>query len=156
MPRRVLVTWIGNADLIAYSRLGGPSKKDLELIHELVPASNVVPRPGASEGIGPVKALIDKQPFAETHLIGNYENALIQHFGKWLNVRTFPHQVNVSNPSDHSQIYEAVKPILEGLKLEREDELCFHLSPGTPSAHAIWVLLGKSLYPATFFQTYNE
>ena len=156
MPRRVLVTWIGHADLIAYSRLGGPSKKDLELIHELVPASNVVPRPGASEGIGPVKALIDKQPFSETHLIGNYENALIQHFGKWLNVRTFPHQVDVSNPSDHSQIYEAVKPILEGLKLEREDELCFHLSPGTPSAHAIWVLLGKSLYPATFFQTYNE
>jgi len=156
MPKRVLVSWIGHADLIAFSRLGKPSKKVLELIHKAVPTSKAALKPGATEGIGPVKALIDKQTFSETHLIGNYEKSLIQHFGKWLNVCTVPHQVDVSNPSDHGQIYEAVKPILEGLKLEREDELCFHLSPGTPSAHAIWVLLGKSLYPATFFQTYND
>ena len=94
MPKRVLVTWIGHADLIAYSRLGSPSKNDLDLIHKLVPASKAAPKPGASDGIGPVKALIDKQTFSETHLIGNYEQSMIQHFGEWLEVPFVPHQVS--------------------------------------------------------------
>ena len=43
MPKRVLVTWIGHADLIAYSRFGCPSKKDMELIHKAVSSSKVRP-----------------------------------------------------------------------------------------------------------------
>jgi hypothetical protein len=32
-------------------------------------------------------------------------------------------------------------------------ERCIHLSPGTPAMTAVWVLLGKSRYPATFYQS---
>ena len=35
-------------------------------------------------------------------------------------------------------------------------DLCVHLSPGTPTMTAIWLLLGKSKYhPTTFFQTHE-
>ena len=34
-------------------------------------------------------------------------------------------------------------------------ELFLHLSPGTPAMTAIWLLLGKSRYPATFYQTHR-
>ena len=36
-----------------------------------------------------------------------------------------------------------------------ENELCILLSPGTPAMAATWVLLGKSRYPATFYQTHK-
>jgi len=38
----------------------------------------------------------------------------------------------------------------------RDDfELNMHLSPGTPAMAAIWILLGKTRYPATFYQTHK-
>jgi transcriptional regulator with GAF, ATPase, and Fis domain len=44
--------------------------------------------------------------------------------------------------------------VTEGLK-EPGSELCIHLSPGTPAMTAVWVLLGKSRYPATFYQSFK-
>ncbi|MDZ4847869.1 MAG: sigma 54-interacting transcriptional regulator [Pirellulaceae bacterium] len=156
MSKRILVTWIGHADLSAFSRQGSPSQKHLELIHSTIPSSKVTSAEQAGNGVGPIKALVEKVSFSQIHLIGNYEKSLIQQFGKWLKVSSVPHSVSIVDPSDHSQIYGAVKPILEGLKLDRDDELSFHLSPGTPAMHAIWVLLGKSLYPAKLYQTYKD
>ena len=34
-------------------------------------------------------------------------------------------------------------------------ELCLHLSPGTPAMAAVWLLLGKTCYPATFYEIYG-
>jgi hypothetical protein len=48
-----------------------------------------------------------------------------------------------------------VRPVLDSLKLTKEDSLNFHLSPGTPAMAAIWILLAKSLFPATLYQTYG-
>ena len=33
----------------------------------------------------------------------------------------------------------------------RDSELCLHLSPGTPAMAAVWLLLGKTRYPAKRF-----
>jgi hypothetical protein len=38
----------------------------------------------------------------------------------------------------------------------RKYELSILLSPGTPAMAAIWVLLGKTKYPAHFYQTYES
>src|SRR5690606_38993924 len=53
-------------------------------------------------------------------------------------------------------ILRAVQPVVQQIPLEKTDELCFHLSPGTPAMAAIWILLAKSKYPATLFQTYRD
>ena len=35
-------------------------------------------------------------------------------------------------------------------------ELCLHLSPGTPAMTAVWVLLGKTQFPATFYESFRS
>jgi len=64
--------------------------------------------------------------------------------------------VDLKNPSEHGQILDVVRPVLASIEMEKDDELCFHLSPGTPAMAAIWILLGKSQFPASFFQTHWE
>ena len=89
-----------------------------------------------AEGIGPIKTLLDKEAFNQVHLIGDYDRSLLQHFSKWLKVSATIHPVDIKNPTDHSKIYQIVDPILESMNLQRGDELCFHLSPGTPAMNA--------------------
>jgi transcriptional regulator with PAS, ATPase and Fis domain len=109
------------------------------------------------EGIGPIKALLDKETFTQVHLIGDYDRSLLLQFSKWLNTPSSIHCVDVEEkPTNHAKIYQIVDPIIESLKISTGDELCFHLSPGTPSMHSIFVLLGKSKYPATLFQTHFD
>jgi len=38
----------------------------------------------------------------------------------------------------------------------RDIEICLHLSPGTPAMTAVWLLLGKTRYPATFYETFQK
>ena len=65
------------------------------------------------------------------------------------------HSVTLQNPSDHGELLRLVRPILAKIRCDKADELAFHLSPGTPAMASIWILLGKSQFPATLFQTYN-
>ena len=41
-------------------------------------------------------------------------------------------------------------------KIWAESELCLHLSPGTPAMAAVWLLLGKTRYPATFYESSRD
>jgi transcriptional regulator with GAF, ATPase, and Fis domain len=63
------------------------------------------------------------------------------------------------DPTDYVRIFKAADGVLARV-MDRPDrqgvELCLHLSPGTPAMTAIWVLLGKSRYPATFYQTHHR
>ena len=105
-------------------------------------------------GSGPVKALLNKEKFKHIHLLSDYSPNVTKQYIGWLKRRVTMHQPVVENPSDHGEILAAVQQILATLGLEEDDELCFHLSPGTPAMAAIWILLGKSQFPATLFQTH--
>ncbi len=109
----------------------------------------------AEAGIGPVKTLLDHESFDEVHLLSDYAAAATKEFAAWLRCKPVLHAVELKNPSHHGQILDTVRPILERLRRKKDDELVFHLSPGTPAMAAIWILLGKSQYPATMYQTYN-
>ncbi len=147
MGRRVLVTWIGHTDLRAMATaLPAPMRKAVV---------KVVSDPEGEAGPGPVKALLDKERFGQVHLLSNYPPAVTKQYADWLKQRTITHRVEFENPSDHGEILAAVQPILGSLDLSKDDELCFHLSPGTPAMASIWILLGKSQYPATLYQTYG-
>jgi transcriptional regulator with PAS, ATPase and Fis domain len=150
MTRRILATWVGLTDLGAWSRNATLTAVHQESVRKALKGKN------PAEGDGPIKTLLDKEGFTDIHLIGNYDRSLLQQFSKWLKVTAVIHTADIKNPTDHGRIFQIVDPILESLKLERGDELCFHLSPGTPAMASIWVLLGKSKYPATLFQTHFD
>src|SRR5439155_25112002 len=78
---------------------------------------------------------------------------------KWLGSNPVLHAVKLTNPTDYPEVFKVVDAELASVisvpRPERVD-LCMHLSPGTPTMTAIWLLLGKSKYhPTTFYQTHE-
>jgi DNA-binding NtrC family response regulator len=146
MGRRILVSWIGHADLRAMAATLPVAKRKS--------VAKVVGELEGEAGSGPVKALLNKEKFEHIHLLSDYGPNVTKQYVGWLKRRVTRHQPVVENPSDHGEILAAVQQILATLGLEEDDELCFHLSPGTPAMAAIWILLGKSQFPATLFQTH--
>lgn len=64
----------------------------------------------------------------------------------------FTRLVKVDNVTDYSEIYRVVSIFLEGVAQEYSGEhiqFVFHISPGTPTMQAIWLLLSKTEYPST-------
>ncbi len=147
MGRRILVSWIGHTDLRAFAR--EDTSADRSAIEKIAGV-----REGET-GSGPVKALIDVEMFEEVHLLSDYAPEIAKPFAKWLYCKSKLHRLSPTNPSDHGEVLQLVRPMLESLKLTKDDSLNFHLSPGTPAMAAIWILLAKSLFPATLDQTYG-
>ena len=147
MKEQILVSWIGHADLIAMSRKLPANQR--KLVEGIVDTSRNI------KGDGPVKALTSSEKFKEVHLLNSYGKDVAKMVAKWIGRKPKVHDVEISNPTDHSQILGAVQPLLNEFKLTPKQELCFHLSPGTPAMAAIWILLAKSKYPATMFQTFK-
>ncbi len=146
MGKNVLVSWVGHADLKVMSR--SETAKNQKQIEAIVDSGRKI------QGEGPLKTLVDGESFDKIHLINSYGTAVQKMIKKWIGPKAVVHNASITNPTDHSQILGIVQPILDGLKLKPSQELCFHLSPGTPAMAAIWILLAKSKFPATLFQTF--
>ncbi|MEO8899940.1 MAG: sigma-54 dependent transcriptional regulator [Polyangiaceae bacterium] len=135
MPR-LLVSWIGQTDLDAC-------------------------RGVAKAGIGPIGQALDQREFEEVVLLCNYPAVDAQAFEAWatprtsakLSVRTIDLK---DDPTDYLAIYQAVEPVLAELTRRKGVQLSLHLSPGTPAMGAIWLLLGKTRYPAELLQSSRE
>ena len=107
---------------------------------------------------GPLKTAVDHEEFDEIHLLSNYDTSVHAPFKKWLGGRTTIHAVELTNPTDYAKVFEVADRFLaEVTTRAKKDptELCIHLSPGTPAMAATWVLLGKSRYPASFYQSHK-
>jgi DNA-binding NtrC family response regulator len=152
MPsRRILLSWIGYADFRALAATL-PANRQAEVLKGLNP-----PTPLVGEA-GPLKTLVDLERFDEVHLLTHHPTARNQLYARWLGCDPVLHLVKFDDPTDYTEIFEIVDAELASVltlpRLERE-ELCIHLSPGTPTMTAISVLLGKSKYhPTTFYQTH--
>jgi DNA-binding NtrC family response regulator len=110
------------------------------------------------EEIGPIKTLITNVEFDEVCLLSNYPADWTKRYLKWLGTPAESRQVSPKNPTDYESIFVEVDSVLSSIRKRSNwanTELCIHLSPGSPAMTAIWVLLGKSRYPATFYQTYR-
>jgi transcriptional regulator with PAS, ATPase and Fis domain len=107
---------------------------------------------------GPIRTLVESQAFDEIHLLSNYKRQYNDLFQKWLGHESVVHEVSLANPTDYEQIFRAADGVLQEIATAKASaplDLFLHLSPGTPAMAAIWLLLGKSRYPATFFQTHK-
>ena len=152
MPRkRLLASWIGHNDMRACS-MSLPAKLRDEIL-----AALPGPRPAEKEA-GPIKTLVEHEQFDEIRLLSNYPKDWEKRYATWLDGPVHVAHVNLDNPTDYAEIFQIVNRELSELKSRSdwpETDFFIHLSPGSPAMAAIWLLMGKTRYPATFFQTYQ-
>jgi len=135
--RKVIVAWIGKTDLRA-------------------------PTEGELVGLGPIAQALAGRPFDEAFLLSNYDDKLVQPYLKWLRGRTSTRidvlSETLSGPTQFGGIYEAaVRGIERALgEARRETALALHLSPGTPAMAAVWIILGKTRFPAELIESSRE
>lgn len=148
----VLVSWVGSADLRGLADSLPPAARD-----RVVREANLRPAP-SQEGGGPIRALLAARSFDHVHLLSNYPAWITKEFCKQLNVGAEAHLVSVKDVIDYGEIYSSVDETLKHItkSLPARYDLWMFLSPGTPAMAAVWVLLGKSKYPARFLQTYRS
>jgi transcriptional regulator with PAS, ATPase and Fis domain len=148
MPKRILVSWIGHSDLKALASSVPASKS--KAARKIVGALS-----DPKTGLGPINTLLSQQTFDQVHLLSDYDPNAAREFATWLKCSPVLYNVSLASPTDHAEILNAVRPVLTQLNRQKDDQLVFHLSPGTPAMAAIWILLAKSQFPATLVQTYN-
>lgn len=144
----ILVSWIGHADLSAMIEDLGEAGNDLRLIAKIGPKYGEKP--------GPIKTAIQHGEFDQVHLLSNYDSRLHDAFADWLGCQPQIHSVKLSDPTDYERIFLCTNQVLSEITKKfghSKTKLCILLSPGTPAMAVVWVLLGKSRYQATFYQT---
>ena len=148
--KRLLVAWIGHNDLLGLAA-------DLPIARQKAVLQQINRTLPANKQNGPIRTLVQQEPFDEIHLLSNgHDPSITKAYVKWLSAAAAIHEVAVENPTDYSAIFTAAEATLAKITAGKSStELCIHLSPGTPAMTAIWVLLGKSRYPATFYQSYD-
>jgi DNA-binding NtrC family response regulator len=135
--RRVLMAWVGKTDLRA-------------------------PSEAALIGQGPIAQALDALEFDEVFLLSDYDETLVAPYLKWLRGRAKPKLTvlpeKLTGPTNFGEIHEAaVRGVLRALGDKPHDiALTFHLSPGTPAMAAVWILLGKTRFPAEFIESSRE
>lgn len=127
----VLVSWVGGNDLKAVS--GGEA--------------------------GPLLSTLRADQFARAELLCSYSLEDVTRYKEWLSTKTdIPLNVYhepLSSPVNFAEIHLAASKRLECLRKTGES-LAILLSPGTPAMQAVWILLGKTRFPAIFYQSSLE
>lgn len=129
--QRVLVCWVGGNDLKAPT----------------------------GEESGPILSTLRSATFDAVELLCAYPVERLDPFLAWLGEQVdLPikaHYEHLSSPVHFGEIYQAANRHL--LRLTQASvQLSILLSPGTPAMQAVWILLGKTRYPTTFYQSSLE
>ena len=146
--QRILVSWIGHADLLAMCDDLGEAGDELR--------KSVKIGGKYGEKPGPLKTAVNEGKFDQIHLLSNYPDVVHKPFAKWLGSKPVIHSVDLADPTDYDGIFRCSNRILGEVSesiAHDNGRLCILLSPGTPAMAVVWVLLGKSRYPATLYQT---
>ena len=147
---RILFSWIGHNDLLSATATESPEQQS-----RVLAALEIERRLPLKAQEGPVKTLLDQEGFDEVHLLCDYPKSLRQMYSGWLGHTATIHVVSLADPSDYGQILEAVESVLAKVGRMPGAEFSFLLTSGTPSMAATWILIGKSRYDATFWQTHR-
>ncbi len=118
----------------------------------------------AKAGDGPILQGIRGGSFEKLILLSNFPKTDADSFVQWLQqkrtVTVESHICPLKSPTNHAEIFEAVDRIVtihkESTPEGGHDDIYFHLSPGTPSMHAVWLLISKTKHPARLIETSRE
>jgi len=109
--------------------------------------------------IGPILSTLNRVGFDSVELLCSYPAEIVEPYLDWLrqqvDVSIAAHYVSLSSPVHFGEIYQAASQQLKRLSIS-SNQLSILLSPGTPAMQAVWILLGKTRYPATFYQSSLE
>lgn len=133
--RNVLFTWIGGNDF------KGMSSTD-------------------ADRVGPIAAGVASEAFDAVYVLHDYPVEKVAPYKVWLGSRSgselhFLH-VPLEDIMGHEEVYGRVVGVLEAHARKGKDRLTFHLSPGTPTMHSVWLLLAKTKFPARLIQSSPE
>lgn len=110
-------------------------------------------------GSGPIAQAVLADSYKAIHLLSDFPAADTRVYEKWLSDQTTAgvqtHTATLSSPTNFGEIYEAVTAVLTRLRATK-NQLTFHLSPGTPAMAAVWILLGKTTWPARLIQSSSQ
>jgi len=151
----ILVSWLGHTDL-RYFGLDSDATTQARIC-EIVRDKGSIRVSG--QGPGPVRTMLANRTFDEVHLISNYPADLTAAVIQWTGVEAVTHPTALKNPTDYREVYTETDRLLGQIcrgQGDRSFTLHLLLSPGTPTMAAILVLLGKTKYPATFWQTWDS
>jgi len=133
---KILFAWLGKTDLLAAS-------------------------PEAKGERGPILSVLKALSFDEVHLLCNSDQKEARRYVAWLKSEivspVIAHQVELTGPTNHDEIYRGTTRVLSEIrKKDSHAEFAFHLSPGTPAMHSIWLLLAKTRFPAKLIESSRE
>lgn len=133
----VLLAWIGRTDLRA---------------------SEGVPDVGA----GPISQAMESRAYDRALLLSTDDAGTTERYLAWLRGRVpsliATKHVSLRSPTDFGDIYHAAVAACQQVLVENGGpvDLVFHLSPGTPAMAAIWMILGKTRFPATLIESSKQ
>lgn len=130
---RILISWIGETDLRT-------------------------PERPASASPGPLLATLQHEQPQRAYLLYNYPHTRVKPYLDWLHTRTATElqtqYAPLESPVDYAGIHLQAVALLERVwQAHPRAERLLLLSPGTPAMQTIWVLLGKTRFPAVFVQS---
>jgi transcriptional regulator with PAS, ATPase and Fis domain len=109
---------------------------------------------------GPILNTLSEQSFDRVELLYNYPAKEVNPYLNWLGQQSKAdinaREVNLSSPINFGEIYQSADVLLAKLTGDKGCDLHILLSPGTPAMQAVWILLAKTRYPATFWQSSRE
>jgi len=111
---------------------------------------------------GPIGSALKVRAYDRVLLLANQDPQEVHRYVQWLRKRSNAqielHQVALTSPTDHGEVYAATFKALEELRAKLDDvpELTFHLSPGTPAMAIIWVILSATKFPAELIESSIE
>ncbi|MDL2226715.1 sigma-54 dependent transcriptional regulator [Deltaproteobacteria bacterium OttesenSCG-928-M10] len=131
----ILICWIGNTDLKCAEQ-------------------------NASDNLGPIVQALKAGGYNKAIFLDNFKDARVDAFCHWLHgkVGLEPeiHSVRLTAPTNHKEIYEAARNLVADVRSRHpDDELTFHISPGTPAMALAWLLLAPS-YGAKVIESSRE
>ena len=142
---QILFAWLGNNDLKAAEAAGAGQA-------------------AAPNELGPIGQVLVNRRFDELHLLCNYDPARADRYLAWVTSNSvfkhLPsiklHPIKLSSPTAHREIYDAALATCQQVIANRPCDVTFHLSPGTPAMHAMWILIAKSQIKANLLESSRE
>jgi len=149
----VLYSWVGHTDLKSFLL----QTTDAEIqthIQALLGNKNDL---SSEVAPGPLETVVRQRSFGQIVLLWSYKDeALAKEYARFIGDNCRENCVSLRSPIDYEEVYQAA----DGVLVEQEDAPRIHryflLSSGTPTMAAIWLLLGKTKYPADFLQAYQN
>ena len=113
-------------------------------------------------GNGPIAKAVMVHDYSAVVLISNYPQKKTELFIQWLQPKIsgkiFIRYACLSSPTDFEDIFQSASGALNFAKKKfgETTNFTFHLSPGTPAMAAVWIILGKTKYPAQLIESSRD